>query len=139
MPIIGGSMKAGESGLQVVTCVWKPEGAELTTVGPTVYPMFAVKAGDRVLQVDARVRVGHDGAGVAMLVGDGDDDDGFMDAGDITEATPALYAGNAANTATMGKLYLADDNVDLKYTGNAGSTVGQTVFRAVVIRGEGHF
>ncbi len=137
MPISGGARQAAENRIDFVSFTWKPEGSELTTVGPTVYPAFAVHAGDLVIPIGMRVRTGFDGTSVAILVGDGDDADGYFDAGDITEATPALYAAKAAFVnAQVGKFYTADvtDAVDVSHTGAANATTGEADFFFLVIK-----
>lgn len=135
MPVYGGSAQAGENYLTRVVSVFDPTSTEKTTVGPTTFQLFPVKAGDRVLSVECRIRELFDG-GATMTVGDGDVNDGFMDAGDITEGTAGLYGGNAANQAKTGKLYTVDDTVDLFYTGNAATTTGKAAFIAYILRGE---
>jgi hypothetical protein len=136
MPFIGGSAQAAENQFEIVTAIWAPTVTERTTVGPTVYPIFAVKAGDRVIALDARVREAFDGT-QDFTVGDGDDADGYLDAGDTNPAVAALYEGNAANQAKGGKLYLADDNVDMTFTGDAAGTTGILLIRALILRGRG--
>lgn len=106
-----------------------PTTAQLATVGPTTFNMFQVPAGWRVLYVDCYVTTLFTAGSPAMTVGDGDDDDGFMDAGDITEGTAGIYAGKAAFfNAQPGKLYTVADTVDLFYTGDALTTGGAATF-----------
>lgn len=45
-------------------------------------------------------------------VGDGDNDDGWVDTTEITEATPGCYTGVAAAYAIAGKYYSAADTID---------------------------
>jgi hypothetical protein len=115
--------------------LFKPTAAQLIDTADVVYPMFPVKAGQLCARVDCRILVLFDGTTPVMLVGDGDDPDGYMDAGDITEGTAGIYMGKAAfHNAQGGKLYTADDNVDLTFTGVAGATTGQALFSGVFAR-----
>lgn len=90
MPVYGGDAQQGENYIERIVCAFKPEGTELTTVGPTVFPLFAVKAGDRVINVAVRIRTGFDG-GAVFDIGDGDDADGYIPTASITEGTAGLY------------------------------------------------
>ena len=136
MPVYGGGATAAENYIDRVIVIWKPEGTELTTVGPTVYPLCAVKAGDRVLNVAVRIRTAFDG-GAVFDVGDGDNADGYIPTASITEGTAGLYNSTtgALLATAQGKLYLADDNIDLSHTGNAGSTAGEALIVIHILRG----
>lgn len=67
-------------------------------------------------------------------VGDGDNDDGWIDTADITETTAATYAGTAANGAAYevaGKYYADADTIDAKVA--TGLTSGAAYVWAYMI------
>ena len=79
--------------------------------------IIRVEAGDVVNAAFCRIGLGFNATTAAILVGDGDDPDGFLDAGDITEATAARYGpGTRAYFADGMKLYTVDDFVSVTYT-----------------------
>lgn len=115
--------------------IFTPTASQLTTVGPTTFNMFKVPAGYRVLHCDLYITTAFSGGTPTITVGDGDDDDGFIDTGDVTMGSAGIYAGKAANfNAQPGKLYTADDTVDLFYTGHASTTAGAAKVVALLYR-----
>ena len=111
---------------------WFPTEAQLTTVGPTIFTVIPVKAGWRVLDVNARVMVAFHASSV-IEVGDGGDDDGYIVGGNITEQTAGMYQGMGAyqagtsTTGREGKLYTTDDTIDIAYTGDASAVAGSVL------------
>lgn len=71
-----------------------------------------------------RVRTVFNGAGTdaIIIVGDGDDDNGLLEAGQADETTVGLYRGAGAYHATAPKLYTAADTVDIGFTANTSGT-----------------
>jgi len=93
--------------------------ADLTTAGASESLTFAVKAGQQVRSVAYKLHTAFSGgaaSAVAIKVGDGTDDDGYFDA-DIFTGGPA-YGPDAADAelAIIGKVYAADDNIDIVIT-----------------------
>ena len=104
-------------------------------------PLFFVNKGERVLWVSFNPFVN---AGAATLstatLGDGSDVDGYISITDLDLETSVIgtpIAGTGAYLATSGgKLYGADDTVDLVYTasGTPGTAVPRVLFVIVVAR-----
>ncbi len=88
-------------------------------------PILAVSAGDVVQSAFCRINTGFTATSAAILVGDGSAADGFLDAGDITEATPATYGpGDGAYIKEGLYLYTVDDTIDVTYTVGAADATG---------------
>lgn len=90
--------------------------------------LFAVKEGWRVLSCSARVLQNSAATtDSTMTVGDGSDVDGFLVATtdlDLETSTGIVNGAGAYLATSGGKLYAADDTVDVVYT--AGTTPGAT-------------
>lgn len=102
--------------------------------------VIGVKAGERVLAVEAEVKEADANAGNAE-VGDDADSDGYLEAFNanatgyhkmavkLSEGTP-----NAVNGYTSGgKYYAADDTIDIKALGANGLTTAKILVRALVV------
>ncbi len=107
--------------------------------------LFNIKAGERVLWASAEIMINSAGTtNSTMDLGDGDDADGFVvgstsGAGtfDLELGTVGVaYPGAGALLANSGgKLYLADDTVDVTYThATNGATNPKARFRIAVIK-----
>lgn len=90
---------------------------------------FQLPAGVVVKSVDVVVLTALAGT-TAVVWGDAGDADGLVDADDVTEATPGVYAGAGAYLAGAGKYYADATNVLLDATG--ASSAGAL---ALVVRG----
>jgi len=87
--------------------------------------IIAVEPGDVVQSAFCRINLGFNATSAAILLGDGDTADGFLDAGDITEATAGLYGpGDGAYIKEGLYLYTVADLVSVSYNvGGADSSV----------------
>lgn len=88
-----------------------------------------VKAGTFVHYVGTYVTTAFNtsGANAALIVGDGDNDDGFLESGDTIIQTLDTAANSLANGAAYekGKFYVVDDTIDVKFTAAAsGASAG---------------
>ena len=66
--------------------------------------------------VSVQVVTAFSGGTPALDVGDGDNDDGWVDKDDITEGTPGTYSGTNSNGATYanaGRYYSSADTLDV--------------------------
>lgn len=104
---------------------------ELDYSTPTATYTIPVKAGTFVHQVGTVVTVAFDATSPSLTIGDGDDADGFLDSTDIalgtaaTATTPAIkLAEDGGNPYANGKLYTADDTIDLVWDDGTSGTVG---------------
>lgn len=112
-----------------------PTTAQLADTNPVAYPMFTVPAGWRVVQCDIRILVPFAAGAPTISVGDDGTADGFIEAADITIGTAGIYPGKAAfNDNQFGKLYTADNTVDLTYTGDALTTAGAAKVMALLVK-----
>lgn len=90
--------------------------------------ILAVDAGWVVCPAAVVVTTAVTGSSPQILVGDADDDDGFIDSGDVTEATPGYYAsatsGGYVDSGTC-KAYTTAKTIYLETTGtlSAGAFV----------------
>lgn len=91
-----------------------------------------VQAGTLVLRGGVVVLTAFDGTGVSLKVGDGTDDDGFIDNTDIdlttaeTDGTPAVKLFSASsNPYAAGKLYNVDDTIDFTFAPGTSATAGK--------------
>jgi len=71
-----------------------------------------------------RVREVFNGGGTdaIIIIGDGDDDNGGLEAGQCDETTVGIYRGGGAYYATRPKLYTAADTIDIGFTANTSGT-----------------
>lgn len=108
-------------------------------VGETT-PIFAVAKGERVLAAGCRITTAWAGGSTATItLGDTTDPDGLLPTADVTETTAGVYdSATGALLAGNGKLYAADDTVDVVYTPGAtpGATNGVVVFWIAVVSEE---
>lgn len=100
------------------------------TDGSATYTV-PVKAGMFVHEVGVVVTQDFDGS-PALVIGDGTDDDGYMDSADIalgtaaTGAVPAVkLSRNSGNPYANGKYYAVDDTIDFKFTAGTAPTKGK--------------
>lgn len=87
--------------------------------------VFNVAAGDIATGICfSRVTEVFNGSGTdaVIIVGDGDDDNGLLAAGNIDETATGIYIGGGAYFATRPKLYTAADTVDIGFTANTAGT-----------------
>lgn len=63
----------------------------------------------------------------AINIGDDDDDDGYVDALDITYATPAAYPGSGVYVASDAEKHYVDETKTLKMAITGASTAGAGV------------
>jgi hypothetical protein len=106
----------------------KPENQISIPTGDTYTIQIApVKKGTLVQNVYMVVETA-EGVAIDAEVGDGDDPDGYIDGAVVAVAlnTPALYVGNGAfndaGNSAKGKLYAADDTIDMVIANSSGST-----------------
>jgi hypothetical protein len=81
------------------------------------------------------INEGFNGATTTIDVGDGDNDDGWVDNTDVVVNTRGTYAGTAANTgaySNTGKLYTAKDTIDVKLP-NETMTAGEAYVLAYML------
>lgn len=67
----------------------------------------------------------------SLDVGDGDNDDGWIDTTDVTEGTLGFYAGDGGHAAysTTGKVYTAKDTIDVVVSASATNGTAYVVVR----------
>lgn len=94
---------------------WKLRSRVVTPPGGTTnIALFNVEAGVRVISASMRILVAAAGGSVAYGVGDGTDVDGYITDADMAETAAGLKNGTGAFLVTAGgKLYTADDTIDL--------------------------
>jgi hypothetical protein len=135
MPVLG----TGEAAVKPVVKMvdWSPAavGANETT------PLFSLRAGARVLAAWCRVLTAWAGATTpTFTLGDGADPDGYITDANANEEAAGAYDGTGAFIATpnQGKLYTADDTVDVDYVAGAtpGATLGKVRFYILVLQGD---
>lgn len=90
--------------------------------------ILAVGDGWVVCPANVIVTTAVTGSSPQILVGDADDDDGFIDSGDVTEGTPGYYASNTSGgyvDSGVCKAYTASKTIYLETTGtlSAGAFV----------------
>lgn len=80
----------------------------------TTKPVLQVPANTLVTKVLVYIHTILDGGTPSIDVGDGTNDDGFVDSTDITETTVGMYGGRAAAAvwADSGKFYATADTID---------------------------
>lgn len=94
--------------------------------------VFSVKKGERVLWASAVPRIACTaGKTSAMIFGDGDDDNGYITTFTVTAAaspigTP-IGGGGALFNQAGGKLYTADDTIDVVATEDATNVIAPAV------------
>lgn len=90
--------------------------------------LFDVSEGDRVVGASAKLLVSADAStDTTQTLGDGADPDGFVTSANLDlEGTPgaAVQGTGALLLASWGKLYTADDTIDVVYSN--GTTPGAT-------------
>jgi len=87
--------------------------------------IIAVEPGDVVQSAFSRIDTGFAATSAAILLGDGNDPNGFLDAGDITEATAAVYGpGDGAYIKEGLYLYTVADLVSVAYNVGAADATG---------------
>lgn len=106
--------------------------------GDETRTLIPVKNGEMVVMGAAKQLAAYNGGGsdAVIIFGDGDDDNRYVEAGDIdetsaTDATPFL--GNGGDNQF---LYEADDTLDVGFTANTSGTrnAGKTEFKVVFWR-----
>jgi hypothetical protein len=74
------------------------------------------------------------GGSPSLDAGDGDNADGWVDTGDVTEGTAGAYSGTETNTAAYaasGKYYSAADTIDVVVAD--GATAGEAYVMAYMV------
>ena len=99
--------------------------ADLTASAANQTITKTVKAGQQVRDVAYKLHTqfaGH-GATLKLDVGDGNDDDGYIDDHEIHASGTTLDFGPAGTAvpALQGIVYAADDTIDIKFTINTGN------------------
>ena len=87
--------------------------------------VLLVNAGDMGFGICiTRTRVVFNGGGTdaIIIVGDGDDTDGYLANGNMDETTVGLYRGAGAYWGTAPKLYTVTDTIDIGFTANTSGT-----------------
>jgi len=104
---------------------WVPANYNANEADTGIIP---VEAGDVVQSAFCHINLGFNATSAAILLGDGNDPDGFLDAGDITEATAGRYGpGDGAYIKEGLYLYTASDLVSVSYNvGAADSSVSSS-------------
>ena len=99
--------------------------------------LFNVEAGDLIGLIIVRQIVAYNGSGTdaVLELGDGDDIDRYMDAGEIDETTTTSFVraiGATGGTYILYRnfLYTAQDTIDVTFTANTAGTrnAGRTEF-----------
>lgn len=105
---------------------------ELTKTDTAGTYTVPVKAGTFVHAVGVVVTEAFNGSGVALKIGDGTDDDGFLDSTDIALGTAATGAVPAVKLAkdggqpyANGKYYAVDDTIDFVFAPGTSATTGK--------------
>jgi len=117
--------------------LWVPSTGILETTAPTEYPttggLMKVHRGTLIVQAAIKILLGFtDGAPLVSLGINGGDLEGLVAEADVTIETAGIYNGkgaeltsiHAASTAN-GRLYTAEGNLRINYTGDALTTVGR--------------
>ena len=99
--------------------------ADLTASAANQTITKAVKAGQQVRDVAYVLHTAFSGHGATLKlnVGDGNDDDGYIDNHEIHASGTTLNFGPAGTAAPAlgGIVYAADDTIDIKFTINTGN------------------
>lgn len=110
---------------------FNPTTTELATVGPTEFCVMDVHRGTLVASVSVRINTAFSAGAPAASVGNDGDLEGMVTEADATIGSAGLKNGTGASLTTKhdasnanGKLYTADDTIELNYTGDALTTVG---------------
>lgn len=91
---------------------WTPAGAVTETV-----PVFAVRSGVRCSRLVGNVVTAEVGGSATQTVGDATDVDGFFTDAVLAAGTAGIKDSAGAFVATAGgKLYTADDTIDIVHT-----------------------
>ncbi len=119
---------------------WSPAAVDTDEVTA----LFAVTAGTRVVAASAELLTASAGTTNSTAeLGDGTDADGYVTSAsgsgnlDLELATPGVInqGTGALLAASMGKLYTADDTVDVTYTNNTQGLINPVVaFRIYTLR-----
>lgn len=103
---------------------FNPTAAQLVVVGPTTFCAMGVKRGTWIMGVAVRVGVAFNGTGPTVNIGDGTGNVFATTAQVIPAATGLKHGYGTAFSGSNGKLYTADDTVDLFYGGAVDVTTG---------------
>lgn len=98
-----------------LTSRWVRSKAITSAMANSTAPIIEVPAKTLVIQCIIYVETLLAGGTPSIDIGDGDNDDGWIDSVDITEATVGTYKAAAAGHgayALTGKYYLAADTID---------------------------
>lgn len=112
-----------------------------TAIGSTqTKALFAVKAGERCIAASLKILIGSQ-VGTATStykVGDGATTDGYMAAEGTVQVAGVLIDGGAGAffASTGGKLYTADDTIDIVYTFAVPGNINPKCRVRVVLRRE---
>ena len=100
-----------------------------------VYQVLPVVAGVQVLNVSTKVVTPNNAATTSVVdVGDGTDPNGFDNQVDMKAAAGTLsigLGGTDAYITTVGKMYAANDTIDLVFTVTGTNTAGSVEVRAL--------
>jgi hypothetical protein len=102
-----------------------------------VAQLIAVKAFDYVMNVTARV-ITADAASTTCDIGDGATTDGYIDGMDTATANATDASMASAEAFAKGKMYAADDTIDLKAMHASGLTTGVIEVTALIIPMQAH-
>lgn len=117
---------------------WTPANYNANEADTAIIP---VGIGDVVQACFCRIGEDFDETSAAIVVGDGSDPDGYMDSGDITEATAGLYGpGDGAYIKDGLTLYTSADCISVGWniTSGAGSGDGWADFWIWVAKADPH-
>lgn len=105
---------------------------EIDKADPAATYTVPVKAGTFVHSVGVVIKEAFNGAGCTLIVGDGADDDGYLDTTDVAVATAATatvptvkLSRNSSNPYANGKYYAADDTIDFVFAPGTTPTTGK--------------
>jgi hypothetical protein len=100
--------------------------------------LFQVRKGERVIAASARALIAAAAStDTTMTLGDGADPDGYIAAIDLEATTAGTLVGGAGALLNQsgGKLYTADDTVDVVYAGTTyGATNPKYKFKIAVVQ-----
>jgi len=94
---------------------------DLTTAGTSQTLTLAVKAGQQVRAVAYKLHTAFSGGSLSSFVidvGDGANDDGYIDNTDVFTGAGSFGPAAIAAEILAGKVYAADDTIDIKFTGS---------------------
>tara|TARA_S200002703_G_scaffold89755_2_gene77400 strand:- start:248 stop:691 length:444 start_codon:yes stop_codon:yes gene_type:complete len=106
-------------GLSTYTDSIRITHADLTTASSSQTLTLAVKAGQQVRAAAYKLHTAFSGGSLSSFVidvGDGSDVDGYIDNADVFTGAGSF---GPASIGRAGKVYASNDDIDIKFTGNA--------------------